>query len=75
MSPVITKFAYLLSEKERKEKRQYSYQHISNVTGIATSTLSKWATNKVTMYDADTIEKLCKFLDCAPGELIVLVDE
>jgi len=75
MSPVITRFAFLLSEKERKEGKKISYQDISEATGIATSTLSKWATNKVSKYDAETIEKLCHFLNCLPGELIVLVDE
>ena len=75
MSPVINRFAFILSEKERKENRKISYSDIFQETGIATSTLSKWATNKVRKYDADTIEKLCKFLECQPGDLIVFVEK
>ncbi len=75
MSPVITRFALLLSEKERKEKTKYSYQDISTQTGIATSTLSKWATNKVSKFDAETIDKLCAFLSCQPGDLLIRVEE
>ncbi|HAJ80764.1 MAG TPA: XRE family transcriptional regulator [Fibrobacteres bacterium] len=75
MSPVITRFALLLSEKERKEKKKYSYQDVADKTGIAKSTLSKWATNKVTKFDAETIDKLCGFLECQPGDLLIRVDD
>jgi DNA-binding Xre family transcriptional regulator len=75
MPLVINRFAFLLSEKERKENKSISYADIFQETGIARSTLSKWATNKVRKYDADTIEKLCSFLGCRPGDLIILVEE
>ena len=68
---VYTRFKILLAEKEIKEGRRISYDEIKDATGIATSTLSGWATNSIKRYDADTIAGICDYLDCELGDLLV----
>ena len=68
---VYNRFKILLAEKEIAEGRKIPYDEIKEVTGIASSTLSAWATNSVRRYDADTIAALCDFLQCELGNLLV----
>lgn len=69
---VINRFKVLLAEKEAREERRISYREIQSSTGIATSTLSSWATNRVTKYERQTILAFCLFFVCKPGDLITL---
>jgi putative transcriptional regulator len=68
---VYNRFKILLAQKEIKEGKRISYEEIKEVTNIAASTLSAWATNTTKRYDADTIAALCKYFDCNVGDLIV----
>ena len=68
---VYNRFKVLLAEMEIKEDKKISYEEIKVETGIAASTISAWATNRVKRYDADTIAALCDYLDCEVGDLIV----
>ena len=72
---VYNRFKILLAEKQTRENRKISYEEIKNATGIATSTLSAWATNTVKGYSADTIAALCDYLSCELNELIVYEPE
>jgi putative transcriptional regulator len=67
---VYNRFKILLAQKEIQEDRRISYKEIKNATGIASSTLSSWATNSTKRFDADTIADLCDFFECEVGDLI-----
>lgn len=66
------RFAELLAEKERRTGQRWTYRDITQTTGIAASTLSDYANNKVRRFDAVTLEALLTFLDCDPGEFFIL---
>ena len=68
---VYNRFKILLAEKETKEGIKYPYEKITRATGIAGSTLSSWASNKVKRFDADTIATLCNFFNCDLKDLII----
>ena len=61
----------LLAQKAEYEKRNISLKEVQRGTGIAWTTLQSWANNDVTRYDALVIIKLCDYLDCELGDLIV----
>ena len=65
----------LHSLREAKEARRIPYREISENTGIAGSTLSALMNNKARMYYADTIDRLCRFYQCEPGDIIIRVRE
>lgn len=68
---VYNRFRILLAEKQTEENRNISYDEVKEKTGVAKSTISAWATNKVKRYDAGTIKEFCDFLNCDVGDLIV----
>lgn len=64
------RFRVLIAEKEHRDGRSIPYTEIQQLTGIATSTLSAWASQRVVRYDADTLAALCAYLECTPGDLL-----
>lgn len=42
---------------------------------ISRSTLYRLYNNDVIKIDIDAIDKLCEYLDCAPGDIILYVDD
>lgn len=42
---------------------------------LARSTLYRLYNNEATRIDFDSIEKLCRLLDCTPNDLFVIFDE
>jgi DNA-binding Xre family transcriptional regulator len=69
------RFLELLAEKRRKDRHPWTYEDISQATGISPGTLVRYAQQRHGMYDRDTLAKLCEFFDCSIGELLVLVEE
>jgi putative transcriptional regulator len=50
-------------------------KELAEATGIAVNNLSVLKTNKARAIRFSTLEKLCKALDCAPGDLLEYVEE
>ena len=44
-------------------------------TDLARSTLYRLYNNEATRIDFDSIEKLCKLLDCTPNDLFIISDD
>jgi putative transcriptional regulator len=44
-------------------------------TGIARATLDRYYYDRVNSFDRAVLEKLCKFLQVEPGELLMTVDQ
>jgi putative transcriptional regulator len=68
---IVNRLKVLIAEKELREGRKLTYRTIAQDTGIATSTLTAYATQKVNRFDAPTLEALCKYFDCQPGDILV----
>ncbi|HMN14359.1 MAG TPA: helix-turn-helix transcriptional regulator [Bellilinea sp.] len=75
MPRVENRFEELLAEKRRRDRKNWSYREIAEVTGISPSTLTRFARQRHEQFDANTLATLCDFLDCSIGELLILVDE
>lgn len=60
---------YVLLDKRMKLKE------LAEATGIAVNNLSVLKTNKARAVRFSTLEKLCKALDCTPGDLLEYVPE
>ena len=69
------RFRELLEVKRRRDHRRWSYKDIFETTGITPATLSRFAQQKHEQYDSDTLTKLCGFLGCTVGELLVMVED
>ena len=69
------RLAELVSDKAFKERRVISLVEIAEVTGIHRATLSKMANQPGANIGSDIIDKLCKYFDCQPGDLMTFVDD
>jgi len=60
----------ILDDKSFAEKRRITMNEVSEVTGIARATLTRIANVPGYNTNTDTIDALCKYFRCTPGELI-----
>ena len=72
---VQNRFAELLAKKERIEERRISRRIVAEETGISLSSVQNWASNSLTRFDSHQIAVFCDYLQCEPGDLIVLARE
>jgi len=60
----------LLDEKSFREKRRITLNEVSEQTGISRATLTRIANIPGYNTNTDTIDALCRYFDCQPGELL-----
>ncbi|MCU8045744.1 helix-turn-helix transcriptional regulator [Shewanella xiamenensis] len=64
-----------LDEKAFKEKRRITLSEVSEKTGISRATLTRIANVPGNVTNTDTINALCKYFECEPGELLMYVED
>jgi putative transcriptional regulator len=65
----------LMAIKGREERRRVTYDEILARTGIAKTTLSKLANERVGMVGLSVIDRICDYFDCQPGDLFIYIRE
>lgn len=65
----------LLDEKAFKERRRITLNEVSEATGISRPTLTRIANIAGYNTNTDTVDSLCAYFDCEPGELLTRVKE
>jgi putative transcriptional regulator len=65
----------LIADKAFKERRVISLTEIAEATGIHRATLSKMANQPGANIGTDIIDKLCRYFDCQPGELLTYLSD
>lgn len=69
---ISNRFRELLVIRGRKEGRTISQREVAAVTGLAKTTVDRYARNEVTRYDTDALLALCEYLGVGIGELLVI---
>ena len=65
----------LMAAKGRLERRKITYEAIGASTGLDKNTLSRLANDRADRVAFGTIDRLCTYFDCQPGDLFVHVSE
>lgn len=65
----------LLDEKSFREKRRITLGEVSETTGISRATLTRVANVPGYNTNTDTIDLLCGYFECSPGDILVRVEE
>ena len=60
----------LLDDKSFKDKKKITLNQVSQETGISRATLNRIVNNPGYNTNTDSINALCKYFQCSPGELI-----
>ena len=64
--------AVLLAERQKVTGRRTSLRAIARATGVPEYTVRGFANNTLSEYPRKALTALCQYLDCAPGDLLVL---
>lgn len=65
----------LLDEKSFREKRRITLGEVSETTGISRATLTRVANVPGYNTNTDTIDLLCEYFECSPGDILARVEE
>lgn len=68
-------FKKLLDDKSFEAKRRITLNEVAEVTGISRATLTRVANVPGYNTNTDTLDALCKYFDCSPGELLSYIEE
>lgn len=63
----------LIADKAFKERRVVPLSEVADATGIHRSTLSKMANQPGANIGSEIIDKLCRYFECQPGDLLTYV--
>lgn len=55
-------------------EKRITIKEVHEKTGLSRNTISAIYNEKAKMIDLDTLEKLCRFLNCQIGDLLELAD-
>ena len=65
----------LIPDKAFKERRVVSMSEVAAATGIHRATLSKIANQPGTNISTDLVDKLCRYFECQPGNVLTDIEE
>ncbi len=73
--PIKSKLRVLIAQRNLERaadgKRALTQNRISKDTGLPNSVVNGLVTNRTTRVDYGTLEKLCRYLDAQPGDILV----
>ena len=65
----------MISDKAFRERRVVALTEVAQATGIHRATLSKMANQPGANIGTEVIDKLCRFFECQPGDLLTYIAE
>jgi putative transcriptional regulator len=69
---LVIKFVFneVLGEKIKRDGQRISLSEISRQTGISKNALSHMSRDEITRINFSTLDALCEYFDCDPGDLL-----
>lgn len=64
--------AVLLAERQRRTGKRQSLRAIARETGVNEYTVRGFANDTLAEFPRKAITELCRYLDCTPGDLLIL---
>ena len=61
----------LMAAKGREERRRITYDDVLAETGLSKTTLTRLANDRADRVYISTIDRLCHYFDCQPGDLFL----
>lgn len=71
-SRIVNRLRILVAEKEVRDRRQYSLRDIASTTGLSINTVAGYLRGNTTNFYGDVLIAFCEWLDCQPGDILVL---
>ena len=68
-------FKQLLDEKSFRERKRITLNEVSKDTGLSRATLTRISNIPGYNTNTDTLNALCRYFDCGPGDLLERRDD
>ncbi|WP_407081626.1 helix-turn-helix domain-containing protein [Methylomonas montana] len=68
-------FKQCLDQKAFRERKRITINDVSSATGISRATLTRIANVPGYNTSTDTLNSLCRYFRCVPGDLLEFMDE
>jgi putative transcriptional regulator len=65
----------LIAYKSRQSRHKITYDDVRENTGLSRTTLYKLANDKAGLISTKSLDKLCWYFDCQPGDILVYVPD
>lgn len=65
----------LMARKGIAEGRRLTLKQVSREAGVPYKTVLAMSDNTLREYPSGVIERICRYFECDPGELLVMVEE
>jgi DNA-binding Xre family transcriptional regulator len=72
MKVVKSNLAVILAERQKQTGKRISIRALAQATDLNEYTVRGFANDTLREYPKDAITALCRFLNCTPGDLLVL---
>jgi putative transcriptional regulator len=72
---IYNKLKILIAQKELREGRKLTYRTVAEEAKISISVLAEYMGQNVKRFDAETLQKLCRYFGIQPGDLLVYTDD
>lgn len=68
----MSRFTNMLARKEQRDGKRYTQKEIAELTNSSEATISRWMKGKIQGSNLATVYRLCDWLECEVGELVVI---
>ncbi|MFC1999214.1 helix-turn-helix domain-containing protein [Chloroflexota bacterium] len=65
----------LIASRSREIRRKVTYEDVRASTGLSKTTLVKLANDRAGLISINTLNRLCWYFDCQPGDLLIYVPD
>ena len=72
---IYNRLKVLIAEKELREKRKITYRTLADETGISTTTLTLYMSQKADRVDLRTLQTFCEYFGVQPGDILIYTQE
>jgi putative transcriptional regulator len=63
------------TERVKRGKKPLTIRQIAKHSGVSTSAITGLTTNRIARYDSATLQALCRFFNCTPGDILEYIPE
>jgi len=72
---IVNRLEQVMLEFAARHGKRITLRDVAQATGLAESTISRIMSGKHTRLDYSTLDKLCDYFGCQPGDLLVYAPE
>lgn len=68
---IINRLDEIRLQREKETGEKLTWEKIAQDTGMAYSTVLRWARNRIDRYDDKALAKFCDYFQVQPGDILV----